>query len=225
MLPIKFKIAIFSSIFLLLACTSFGQDLDSKSAKNNTPSISVAPTFTPPKPESTFLGLKASNNEYKNPIDIVLKSITDRENRRLLNDKGIIDPQKAHEVRLKKEMAELTGEYAKIDKYLGGFSSTSESITIVCRDFQYPDDDTVTIYLNESPVIQNIVLTSSFQQFTLPLKKGLNVISFKALNQGYSGPNTASFMVIDAKGNVISSNEWNLATGAKATLSIARVDE
>jgi hypothetical protein len=51
----------------------------------------------------------------------------------------------------------------------------------------------------------------------------LNVISFKALNQGTSGPNTAAFGVYDDQAQEISSNEWNLATGAKATLSIARV--
>ncbi len=225
-MPFKvLKLTFSCCIYILCINTTSGQEVDSEPSKNNTPSISVAPTFAPPKPENNFLGLKASNEEYKNPIDVVLKSITDRENLRLLNSKGIIDPQKAHKVRLKKEMAELTGEYAKIDKYLGGFSSTSKSITIVCRDFQYPDNDTVTIYLNDTPVVQNIVLTSSFQQFTLPLKKGLNVISFKAINQGFSGPNTASFMVIDTEGKVISSNEWNLATGAKATLSIARIDE
>ena len=218
------NIVFFSCVFLCCISTSFGQGLDSKSPDNNIPNINIAPTFTPPKPSDTFLGLKASNDEYKNPIEKVLKSILEDENRRLLNDRGIFDPQKMHEERLKKEMAELTGAYARIDKYLGGFSSTSKSVTIVCRDFQFPDGDTVTIYLNESPIIQNIVLTRSFQQFTLPMNKGMNVISFKALNQGSSGPNTASFMVIDETGKVISSNEWNLATGAKATLSIARVD-
>jgi hypothetical protein len=54
--------------------------------------------------------------------------------------------------------------------------------------------------------------------------EGLNTISFKALNQGTSGPNTASFMVFDENGKVLTSKEWNLATGAKATLSVAKVD-
>ena len=112
-----------------------------------------------------------------------------------------------------------------IEQYLGGFSSTSTSVTIVCRDFQYPDGDRVTIYVNDIAVIRDVTLTTSYQKFTLPLVDGLNVISFKALNQGSSGPNTAGFMVFDDEAKVISSNEWNLATGAKATLSIARISE
>ena len=56
----------------------------------------------------------------------------------------------------------------------------------------------------------------------MPLQVGINKIAFIALNQGTSGPNTAAFTVFNDTGNVISSNEWNLATGAKATLVIAK---
>ena len=56
----------------------------------------------------------------------------------------------------------------------------------------------------------------------MPLQVGLNKIAFVALNQGTSGPNTAGFKVYDDAGNVISSTEWNLATGAKATVIIAK---
>ena len=184
----------------------------------------MAPSFAPPKSDKTFLELKANENEYKNPIDTTLKSIIAEENRRNLRNKGIIDPQKIQEEKLQKEMSKINKQYAKIDQYLGGFSSKSKTIVIVCRDFQYPDGDTVTIYLNDEPLIQNIVLTTAFQQFKLPLMEGLNTISFKALNQGTSGPNTASFMVFDENGKVLTSKEWNLATGAKATLSVAKVD-
>lgn len=217
------KITFLICIYLLCISYTFGQVDESKSTKNNSSNTIVTSSYAPPLPKNTLLGLKANNNEY-NPIDKILSSIIDEENRRALNNKGIIDPQKVHAERLKNEMAELNRQYVKIDQYLGGYSSTSESITIACRDFQFPDGDTVTIYLNEIPIIQNIVLTRSFQQFKLPLKKGLNVISFKALNQGSSGPNTAAFIIFDGQ-KVLSSNEWNLATGAKATLTIARVDE
>lgn len=200
----------------------FAQGLEKS---NNSSNIGFAPIVKITPPENNLMGLKANTNEYKNPIDNILQSIIDEENRRTLNNKGIIDPAKQHKERLKKEMAEINGDLAVIDQYLGGFSSTSKTATIVCRDFQYPDGDTVTIYLNGSPVVQNITLTTSFQQFSLPLKRGKNVISFMAINQGSSGPNTAAFMVFDENGLEISANEWNLATGAKATLSIARVDE
>jgi hypothetical protein len=109
-----------------------------------------------------------------------------------------------------------------VDQDLGGFSSQSKQITIFCRDFAYADGDLVTIYLNDAQVVRNIELTENYQKFTLPLQVGLNELSFKALNQGTSGPNTAAFVIFDDKGNVLSSNEWNLATGAKAFLSVVR---
>jgi hypothetical protein len=222
-MQLKFYKSAFSFVFSIMICAiSFGQEIDSN---NNSSNIGFAPLITATPPESDLFGLKTNNKEYKNPIDNILQKIIDEENKKALNNKGIIDPQKLHENRLKKEMAELNRQYAKIDQYLGGFSSTSKTVTIVCRDFQAPDGDTVTIYLNESPVVRNVVLSNSFQQFSLPLKRGLNVISFMAINQGSSGPNTAAFMVYDENGKEISSNEWNLATGAKATLSIARVEE
>lgn len=215
---------IFSGALLLFFISSYGQEVGSNSNINNSSTFSVAPSTAPPKSDNQFLELMANENEYKNPIDKKLNSIIAEENRRNLNNKGIIDPQKVQEEKLNKEMAEINKQYAKIDQYLGGFSSESKTIVIVCRDFQYPDGDTVTIYLNDEPVIRNIVLTTSFQKFKLPLIEGLNTISFKALNQGSSGPNTASFMVFDENGKTLTSKEWNLATGAKATLSVAKIN-
>lgn len=50
------------------------------------------------------------------------------------------------------------------------------------------------------------------------LADGLNKIDFQALNQGESGPNTAELIIYDDKGNLVSSKEWNLLTGVKATI-------
>ena len=47
-------------------------------------------------------------------------------------------------------------------------------------------------------------------------------IDFVALNQGDSGPNTAELRIYDDNDILISSNQWNLATGAKATLIIVK---
>jgi hypothetical protein len=139
-----------------------------------------------------------------------------------LKNKGIINKQELYEKQFASEMAALQNTYAKIDQDLGGFSTLSKSVTIVCRDFALPDGDKVTIFLNDAPAVRFVELTQNFQQFMLPLQQGLNKISFKALNQGSSGPNTAAFMVYDSTGKLLSSNQWNLATGAKAVLTIAR---
>ena len=46
-----------------------------------------------------------------------------------------------------------------------------------------------------------------------------------ALNQGESGPNTAEFQVYDDKGNLVSSKQWNLLTGVKATIVVTKEAE
>jgi hypothetical protein len=76
--------------------------------------------------------------------------------------------------------------------------------------------------VNGVPVVVNIVLKQRYQRFNIPLEVGINKISFVALNQGTSGPNTAAFKVYNDAGMLLSSNEWNLATGAKATLLVAK---
>ena len=170
--------------------------------------------------------------EYINPKNAVEgfeKALQKKQQKQLqkqeledLKYKGILTAAQIHKKRLKAEMDELNKPFAKVDQDLGGFSSQSKQITIFCRDFAYADGDLVTIYLNNTQVVRNIELTESYQKFTLPLQVGLNKLSFKALNQGSSGPNTAAFVIFDDKGNVLSSNEWNLATGAKAFLSVVR---
>jgi hypothetical protein len=139
-----------------------------------------------------------------------------------LKNKGIISQAQLNEERWSKNFKTINGQYKKVDQHLGNFRSDSKYIRIICRDYQYPDGDRVTIYFNGIPVVYNIILTQSYQEFKIPLEKGINNIGFKALNQGTSGPNTAGFKVYDDADNLISENEWNLATGAIATLLIVK---
>ncbi|MBV1887733.1 MAG: hypothetical protein KUG51_00415 [Urechidicola sp.] len=223
-MPPKFlKIALFSLLLINSIANTFGQ-LEDPKTKTTVPIDQIQPNIEVDK--HIFIDPRIVNDEeIKRAIEEVLKDMLDEEERQKLKTKGILTEEQKRKEIAKKRFAELDKNYKKVDQYLGGFSTTSKHATIVCRDFQYPDGDAITIYINDQPVIQNIVLTTAYQQFTLPLVEGLNVISFKALNQGSSGPNTAAFAVFDDEAKMISSNEWNLATGAKATLTIARVSE
>ena len=78
------------------------------------------------------------------------------------------------------------------------------------------------IYINDILIQSNILLEGDFQQFEISLKKGFNKIDIEAINQGTSGPNTAEFQVYDEKGGLISQNQWNLATGYKASIVVVR---
>ena len=215
------KILFFGCVLLGSITTSFGQ-IDNPSSDSPVPNINVPPTITVQKHKMDDPRNSSEANDMDALKNVLNKQLAAQYDANLKN-KGIITQEQIRKEKFKKHEKELNKSYARIDQYLGGFSSTSESITIVCRDFQFPDGDRVTIYVNDKPVIKDITLTNGYQQFTLPLVLGLNVISFKALNQGTSGPNTAAFGVYDDEAQEISSNEWNLATGAKATLSIARV--
>lgn len=173
------------------------------------------------KPKSIELNGTEGFQKAYNVEKEKLKKKQDEDN---LNNKGILTKAKLNEQRFLKSFKKINGQYLipKIDQDLGSFRSDSKSVNIICRDYQYPDGDRVTIYVNDIPVIYNITLEQSYQKFNIPLELGINKIVIEALNQGTSGPNTAAFKVFNDAGMLISSNEWNLATGARATLVIVK---
>lgn len=108
------------------------------------------------------------------------------------------------------------------DQYLGDFKTRSKFITVYCRDHQYVDGDRVKLVHNNVVAENNILLSGSDKAYIIDLDTGFNQIDFEALNQGSSGPNTAQFKVYDASGNMLTTNVWNLVTGAKGTLIVVR---
>lgn len=105
---------------------------------------------------------------------------------------------------------------------LGTFKTKSKGAKIRYRDAEFVDGDMIRISLNGVVIKESVVLEGYSQGFDLILKDGFNKIDFEALNQGTSGPNTAAFDVYDDKGNVISSSEWNLGTGFRASIIIVK---
>lgn len=126
---------------------------------------------------------------------------------------------------LKKKMNESEGNVDpnfKSDRFLGDFRNNGKFVRFVCRDFGEVDGDRVRVYLNDQVVEQEIFLDGVYKAVTINLVSGFNKIEFQALNQGTSGPNTAEFKMFDDQGVIISSNQWNLATGVKATLIVVK---
>ncbi|HBK83978.1 MAG TPA: hypothetical protein DDZ41_10360 [Flavobacterium sp.] len=109
-------------------------------------------------------------------------------------------------------------------QYLGEFAVSSNFVKIMCRDHQAPDGDVVSILINDVVEVRSVYLDSGFKTFYINLKKGSNQIDFKALNQGSSGPNTAAFIVIDEFGKIVTSSQWNLNAGVKASLVLLNKD-
>ncbi|WP_299627587.1 hypothetical protein [uncultured Tenacibaculum sp.] len=193
----------------------------SGSKKGTSIGFIAAPAKKVTKPKSLGFG---NNNGFKNANKELEKKRKRKQQEEDLKNKGILTKAKIAEERYLKNFQKINGQYSYpvIDQDLGSISTESKSVTIVCRDHQYPDGDRVTIYVNDIPVITNLTLRQKAQSFNIPLEEGVNRIKIVALNQGSSGPNTAAFKVFNDAGMVLSSNEWNLATGAKATLIVAK---
>ncbi|WP_370476100.1 hypothetical protein [Tamlana flava] len=119
-----------------------------------------------------------------------------------------------------KEIEAING--STTDQYFGDFKSQAKSVNIVYRDHGYVDGDLIQVRVNDDVIKPRVFLNGGYSGFKLDLQKGFNKIDFVALNQGESGPNTAEFQVIDDSGHIISHNQWNLATGVKATVIVVK---
>ncbi|MCL9771100.1 hypothetical protein NAT47_11805 [Flavobacterium sp. HXWNR69] len=138
-------------------------------------------------------------NEFKNPGEDI---------KRKLNNKD----------------KEIKPEY-RSNQFLGEFRVKTRYVKIVCRDHEYPDGDRVRLLLNEKTVIYEILLEAAPKEYYVDISDGFNKLDFVALNQGSSGPNTAAFSVFDDSGKLITSNEWNLTTGIKASIVVIKEEE
>ncbi len=103
---------------------------------------------------------------------------------------------------------------------LGNYKTTSKKARVQYRDGAYVDGDRIRIYVNYKVIDYDLLLDGNFKGFEIQLDKGVNRIDFEALNEGFAAPNTAEFQVFDDKGQLISSSQWNIGQGFKATIII-----
>ena len=196
-------------IFFLLSIVSYSQ------IENQNRKIDIAP----PKSKTVLPNVTLLN---PNAFSIKKEERKDLPKGMMNNNKEyFLNPGDAYVKKLNKEKEKNPNNYLG-DAYLGDVATVSDAANIVCRDFEYVDGDRVRIMVNDEIVVQNLTLDSSFRGINLKLGEGFNKIDFIALNQGDSGPNTAELRIYDDNKKLISSNQWNLATGAKATLIIVK---
>ena len=196
-------------IFFLLSTVSYSQ------IENQNRKIDIAPPKTKTVlPNVTLLNPNAFTIKKEERKDLPKGMMNN-------NKEFFLNPGDAYVKKLNKEKEKNPNNYLG-DAYLGDVATVSDAANIVCRDFEYVDGDRVRIMVNDEIVVQNLTLDSSFRGINLKLGEGFNKIDFIALNQGDSGPNTAELRIYDDNKKLISSNQWNLATGAKATLIIVK---
>ena len=169
-----------------------------------------------PKENIPLIGRSISD---PNVIDLTDPSID--YNRERSNEK-FINPNQQYLSRLKSPEDKKNPNMFRQNQYLGDFKLNGNSIEIIFRDHEYFDGDRVRILVNDIVIIENVLLENSFKGLNYKLKSGFNKIDFLALNQGESGPNTAEIRVFNEQGGLVTSNQWNLATGVKATLIVVK---
>lgn len=216
-------------IFFFIITLQLSAQIDnSKSGGIKIPAIETKekdslPTSFQIKPNPSAPSLTPKKNISGIPQKNLVKVTELKEEFSMFDDNNLIDPGSIFEDRWKKKAVEqaIRPEYME-DVFLGDFKTKGEFVNIMCRDHQLPDGDAVRILVNEQVIIPSLILTGSYKSFNVPLEPGFNTIVFLALNQGVSGPNTAQFQVYDDKGNLVSSKSWNLLTGVKATIIVAK---
>ena len=115
-----------------------------------------------------------------------------------------------------------SSEPYKGNQFFGEFRSKAVYVQVMCRDFEYADGDRIKVLVNDKVVVPEIILVNEYKVVNIPLENGFNKIDFEALNQGTSGPNTAEFVIYDDKEQTLTRNQWNLATGFKATVMLVK---
>jgi hypothetical protein len=203
---------------------ALGLQLTFGQIENNNPSFSFpsdknnnsSPLLTPPAEESPYL----RGDFLKKPLDMTDPSLNDRgPTINMEEQEKFLNPGDIYLSKLKGKGAEAGKDPNKFrtNQYMGDYRIGGNKARIIFRDHEYPDGDRVRILHNDQVIQPNVLLVERFVGLTVELIPGFNKIDFVALNQGSSGPNTAEVRVYDENGEMTAANQWNLATGVKAT--------
>ena len=182
-------------------------------SNNNDDSNSL---FRPPPEESPYL----KGDFMEKPLDMTDPALDDDSPKTNMEEQEkFLNPGDIYLSKLKGKGVEAGKDPKKYrtNQFMGDYRIQGSQARIIYRDHEYPDGDRVRILHNDIVIKNNVLLVERFIGLTLELVPGFNKIDFVALNQGSSGPNTAEVRVYDENGDMTAANQWNLATGVKAT--------
>lgn len=202
------------SIFILFSLVFFANPFHAQEI----PSSTKKPVFEKPMnsglPSILLRETPKEDFKYKDGDPTKNKPIDIRSKDDLLTAGDFIENKWSEDKKAKEEFGE--------DQYLGDFKTKGDFVELYCRDYQYVDGDKVRVYVNGKMVKSSITLMANYTPILIDLESGFNTVEIEALNQGSSGPNTAAFKVFDVNGDIVTSNEWNLLTGAKASFIVLK---
>ncbi|MDY0779953.1 hypothetical protein [Tenacibaculum sp. IB213877] len=174
------------------------------------------------KPTSLDFG---NNNGFKTAKKELDQKIKQQQEEEKLNNSGIITPEMIAQQKFNKDAEKFGYEIPMIDMDLGSFHTKSKNLNISSYDFGILDGDIISIYKNGNPLIENLNLKNTIQIVSIPLDIGFNKIEIKAIDEGRLRPNTGAFTVFDDFKEVVTSNTWFLAKGAKVIAIVIRDEE
>lgn len=108
-------------------------------------------------------------------------------------------------------------------QYFGDFKTESETISLSYRDFGEVDADRIRVWVDGKVIADLIQLEGNSNKIFIGLVEGINHIEIEAINEGALSPNTGDFKFFEENGNLITGDQWGLATGFKAKFNIERV--
>ena len=219
------------SIFTLFFVLSINAQIDSENKSFAIPAEEV----DDPKEDNELIiqpepKAEATPDNTENEVVLPKKEelpVRKRRNFSMVEKNNFRNPAELFEKKLQRTLKfrqqnERRNSGSQTTQYLGEFKTKSKRVNIIYRDHQYPDGDLIRVYVNGKVAQSRVLLETGYKGFFLKLDEGDNVIDFQALNQGTSGPNTAEFQVLNDQGFSISTNQWNLATGVKATITVIK---
>lgn len=209
-------------IFLFLTIIFFSNVVQAQGEfMNNSTAISPkGNNMTVPNISSP--SIKAPSIFNKTETKTTSSSIMEPNTMEFMNTNKFNNPGDEVKDKLNKYEGQDNSKAFRKNEFLGDFKSNGEFVRISYRDFGAIDGDLISILVNDKVMYAKIFLDGSFRGIELNLQKGFNKIDFLALNEGASSPNTAEFRVYDDQGLLVSANQWNLATGFKATIIIVK---
>jgi len=211
-------------LFLLLL-TSFGlrAQVDTHAGGIAIPkekaNTTIAPSTTTVSPDSPFSAKPKEKNDFNLPKFSVGEKKSEFS---MFQEDKFVNRSSEYAERAAVKPEGESNEAYRGNQSFGEVRSKSKFVQVMARDFGAEDGDRIKVMVNDRVVVDEIMLDNSFKGIQITLDEGFNKIDFEALNQGTSGPNTAEFRVYDDQQKVISSNQWNLATGFKASILVIK---
>ncbi|MBJ2175723.1 hypothetical protein JBL43_15830 [Aureibaculum sp. A20] len=164
-----------------------------------------------------LLGFKSNVDKYFNPPEISKKKVSN-----FMTSTG---PEEDEDDILTKKYfngKDVSNVKRSSDFSLGTLHSSSNTVRIEVRDHSLVDGDRIRVFLNEKMLKSSVSLKGLYYIINIDLIKGYNRIDIEALNEGFSGPNTAEIRIFDEKGYLLSEKDWNIRMGQIATLGVVK---